>query len=82
MMPLLPARQSASRVSPHLRLEPARVRVAESATRTRVHGVGGDAMSVSKVISEVAPLTSAPDAFAWLSEGRDGLNKILVSPDA
>ncbi len=39
-------------------------------------------VDVSTVISEVAPLAATPDAFARLSEGRDGLSKILVSPDA
>jgi hypothetical protein len=34
------------------------------------------------VISEVVPVVGTPDAFARLSEGRDGLCKILVSPDA
>ncbi|TAK55637.1 MAG: hypothetical protein EPO22_14345, partial [Dehalococcoidia bacterium] len=39
-------------------------------------------VDVSSVVSEVVPLTSTPDTFARLSDGRDGLSKILVSPDA
>jgi (R,R)-butanediol dehydrogenase/meso-butanediol dehydrogenase/diacetyl reductase len=39
-------------------------------------------VDVAPVISEVVPVDGTPDAFARLSEGRDGLNKILVSPDA
>ena len=39
-------------------------------------------VDVSPLISEVVPVTATPDAFARLSCGRDGLNKILVSPDA
>ncbi len=39
-------------------------------------------VDVSSVISEVLPVTATPEAFARLSEGRDSLSKILVSPDA
>jgi (R,R)-butanediol dehydrogenase/meso-butanediol dehydrogenase/diacetyl reductase len=39
-------------------------------------------VDVSPVISEVVPVTGTPDAFRRLSDGRDGLCKILVSPDA
>jgi 2-desacetyl-2-hydroxyethyl bacteriochlorophyllide A dehydrogenase len=39
-------------------------------------------VDVSPVISEVVQVTATGDAFARLSEGRDGLRKILVSPDA
>jgi (R,R)-butanediol dehydrogenase/meso-butanediol dehydrogenase/diacetyl reductase len=38
-------------------------------------------VDVSPVISEVVPVEATPDAFARLSEGRDTLCKILVSPD-
>jgi (R,R)-butanediol dehydrogenase/meso-butanediol dehydrogenase/diacetyl reductase len=38
-------------------------------------------VDVSPVISEVVPVEGTPDAFARLSDGRDGLCKILVSPD-
>lgn len=44
--------------------------------------IAGGAVDVSPVISEVVPVESTPDAFARLSAGRDGLCKILVSPDA
>ena len=37
---------------------------------------------VSAVISKVVPITATREAFARLADGRDGLNKILVSPDA
>jgi (R,R)-butanediol dehydrogenase/meso-butanediol dehydrogenase/diacetyl reductase len=39
-------------------------------------------VDVSPVISEVVAVEATPDAFARLSEGRDALRKILVSPDA
>lgn len=39
-------------------------------------------VDVSPVISEVVPVTATPDAFRRLSDGRDTLCKILVSPDA
>ena len=39
-------------------------------------------VDLSSVISEVVAVTATPDAFARLSEGRDGLSKVLVSPDA
>jgi (R,R)-butanediol dehydrogenase/meso-butanediol dehydrogenase/diacetyl reductase len=39
-------------------------------------------VDVSPVISEVVGVEGTPDAFARLSEGRDTLCKILVSPDA
>lgn len=39
-------------------------------------------VDVSPVISEVVPVEATPDAFSRLSEGRDTLFKILVSPDA
>jgi len=39
-------------------------------------------VDVAPVISEVVAVDGTPDAFARLSEGRDGLCKILVSPDA
>jgi (R,R)-butanediol dehydrogenase/meso-butanediol dehydrogenase/diacetyl reductase len=39
-------------------------------------------VDVSPVISEVVAVERTPDAFARLSGGRDGLRKILVSPDA
>lgn len=39
-------------------------------------------VDVTPVISEVVAVEGTPDAFARLSEGRDGLCKILVSPDA
>ncbi len=39
-------------------------------------------VDVSPVISEVVPLGATPDAFARLSDGRNDLCKILVSPDA
>jgi (R,R)-butanediol dehydrogenase/meso-butanediol dehydrogenase/diacetyl reductase len=39
-------------------------------------------VDVSPVISEVVPVTATPDAFGRLSEGRDELRKVLVSPDA
>jgi len=39
-------------------------------------------VEVSRVISEVVPVEGTPDAFARLSGGRDGLRKVLVSPDA
>lgn len=44
--------------------------------------IAGRVVDVSSVISEVVPVERTPDAFARLSEGRDGLCKILVSPDA
>jgi (R,R)-butanediol dehydrogenase/meso-butanediol dehydrogenase/diacetyl reductase len=39
-------------------------------------------IDVTPVISEVVSVEGTPDAFARLSEGRDGLCKVLVSPDA
>jgi len=39
-------------------------------------------VDVSPVISDVVGVEGTPDAFARLSEGRDALCKILVSPDA
>jgi (R,R)-butanediol dehydrogenase/meso-butanediol dehydrogenase/diacetyl reductase len=39
-------------------------------------------VDVSSVISEVVAVERTPEAFARLSQGRDGLSKILVSPDA
>jgi (R,R)-butanediol dehydrogenase/meso-butanediol dehydrogenase/diacetyl reductase len=39
-------------------------------------------VDVSPVISEVVAIERTPDAFARLSDGRDVLCKILVSPDA
>ncbi|MEX0749919.1 MAG: alcohol dehydrogenase catalytic domain-containing protein [Dehalococcoidia bacterium] len=39
-------------------------------------------VDVSPVISEVVAVEGTPDAFTRLSAGRDGLYKILVSPDA
>lgn len=39
-------------------------------------------VDVTPVISEVVPVTATADAFARLSEGRDALRKVLVSPDA
>jgi threonine dehydrogenase-like Zn-dependent dehydrogenase len=39
-------------------------------------------VDVSPVISEVVSVAQTPDAFARLSAGRDGLCKVLVSPDA
>lgn len=39
-------------------------------------------VDVSSVISEVVPVDGTPDAFARLSDGRNDLRKILVSPDA
>ena len=39
-------------------------------------------VDVSPVISEVVRVEATPDAFARLSEGRDELRKVLVSPDA
>jgi 2-desacetyl-2-hydroxyethyl bacteriochlorophyllide A dehydrogenase len=39
-------------------------------------------VDVSPVISEVVSVEATPDAFARLSSGRDGLCKVLVSPDA
>jgi threonine dehydrogenase-like Zn-dependent dehydrogenase len=39
-------------------------------------------VDVSPVISEVVPVEATGDAFARLSDGRDGLRKVLVSPDA
>jgi len=39
-------------------------------------------VDVSPVISEVVPVEGTPDAFSRLSDGRDSLCKILVSPDA
>jgi len=38
-------------------------------------------VNLSPVISEVVSIDGTPDAFARLSKGRDGLCKILVSPD-
>ncbi|MBF6600574.1 MAG: alcohol dehydrogenase catalytic domain-containing protein [Dehalococcoidia bacterium] len=37
---------------------------------------------VSPVISEVVPVEATPDAFARLSDGRNELRKVLVSPGA
>jgi (R,R)-butanediol dehydrogenase/meso-butanediol dehydrogenase/diacetyl reductase len=37
---------------------------------------------VTPVISEVVGIEATPDAFARLSDGRNGLCKLLVSPDA
>ncbi len=39
-------------------------------------------VDVTPVISEVVPVSGTPDAFARLSDGRNELRKILVSPDA
>ncbi|MHB8513886.1 MAG: zinc-dependent alcohol dehydrogenase [Dehalococcoidia bacterium] len=39
-------------------------------------------VDVSPVISEVVPVEATPDAFARLSDGRNDLRKVLVSPDA
>ena len=39
-------------------------------------------VDLSPVISEIVSIEQTPDAFARLSAGRDGLCKILVSPDA
>jgi (R,R)-butanediol dehydrogenase/meso-butanediol dehydrogenase/diacetyl reductase len=39
-------------------------------------------VDVSPVISEVVPVEATPGAFARLSDGRNDLCKILVSPDA
>lgn len=39
-------------------------------------------VDVSSVISEVVSVEATPDAFARLSDGRNDLCKILVSPDA
>jgi len=39
-------------------------------------------IDVSSVISEVVPVEGTPDAFARLSDGRNEICKILVSPDA
>ena len=39
-------------------------------------------VDVSSVISEIVPVAGTPDAFARLSDGRNDLRKILVSPDA
>jgi (R,R)-butanediol dehydrogenase/meso-butanediol dehydrogenase/diacetyl reductase len=39
-------------------------------------------VDVSPVISEVVAIERTPDAFARLSDGRDALCKVLVSPDA
>jgi 2-desacetyl-2-hydroxyethyl bacteriochlorophyllide A dehydrogenase len=39
-------------------------------------------VDVTAVISEVVPVTATPDAFARLSDGRNDLRKLLVSPDA
>jgi threonine dehydrogenase-like Zn-dependent dehydrogenase len=50
-------------------------------TETAMMIARGD-VDVSPVISEVVPVEGTPDAFARLSDGRDGLRKILVSPDA
>jgi (R,R)-butanediol dehydrogenase/meso-butanediol dehydrogenase/diacetyl reductase len=38
-------------------------------------------VDVSPVISEVVPVERTPDAFARLSDGRNELRKVLVSPD-
>ena len=39
-------------------------------------------IDVAPVISEIVSVEATPDAFARLSDGRNGLCKILVSPDA
>ncbi len=39
-------------------------------------------VDVSPVISEVVPIEETPDAFARLSDGRNSMRKVLVSPDA
>ncbi|HEY8172652.1 MAG TPA: alcohol dehydrogenase catalytic domain-containing protein [Dehalococcoidia bacterium] len=39
-------------------------------------------VDVSRVISETVSIDGTPDAFARLSDGRNDLRKILVSPDA
>jgi threonine dehydrogenase-like Zn-dependent dehydrogenase len=39
-------------------------------------------VDVSPVISEVVSVEGTPDAFARLSDGRNDLFKILVSPNA
>ena len=44
--------------------------------------IAGGAVDVSSVISEVVSVEATPDAFARLSDGRNELRKILVSPDA
>lgn len=44
--------------------------------------IGRGEVDVSPVISEVVPVTATPDAFRRLSDGRDALCKVLVSPDA
>lgn len=44
--------------------------------------IAGGKVDVSTVISEVVPVEATPDAFARLSDGRDDLRKVLVSPDA
>jgi (R,R)-butanediol dehydrogenase/meso-butanediol dehydrogenase/diacetyl reductase len=49
-------------------------------TETAMMIARGD-VDVSPVISEVVSVEGTPDAFARLSEGRDGLCKILVSPN-
>lgn len=54
-----------------------RAEFAESATLI----ARGD-VDVTPVISEVVPVEETPDAFARLSDGRNDLRKILVSPDA
>jgi len=44
--------------------------------------IAGGKVDVSPVISEVVPVEETPRAFERLSEGRDELRKVLVSPDA
>ena len=44
--------------------------------------IASGTVDVSFVISETVPVEGTPDAFERLSSGRDGLCKILVSPDA
>ena len=40
-----------------------------------------DGVDVSSIISEVVSIDATPDAFARLSDGRNDLCKVLVSPD-
>lgn len=44
--------------------------------------IASGAVDVSSVISEVVAVEATPDAFSRLSDGRNDLRKILVSPDA
>lgn len=43
--------------------------------------IASSEVDVTPVISEVVPVEGTPDAFARLSDGRNDLRKILVSPD-